>query len=71
MIPPYGGDAVLEEVNIEMGNSADYQLYNLKEDIGQKNNLAKTHPNLLKTMIKDFELIRGKDYKKVEKIELK
>ena len=71
MIPPYGGDAILEEVNIEMGNSADYQLYNLKEDIGQKNNLAKTRPNVLKTMIKDFELIRGKDYKKVEKIELK
>jgi len=26
---------------------------------------------LLKAMVKDFELIRGKDYKKVEKIELK
>jgi hypothetical protein len=43
----------------------------LKEDIGQKNNLAITRPDLLKAMIKDFELIRGKDYKKVEKIELK
>jgi arylsulfatase A-like enzyme len=71
MIPPYGGDPILKEVNIELGNSNEYQLYNLKEDIGQKNNLATIRPDLLKAMIKDFELIRGKDYKKVEKIELK
>jgi len=71
MIPPYGGDSILEEVNIELGNSDEYQLYNLKEDISQKNNLAKSQASLLKAMVKDFELIRGKDYKKVEKIELK
>jgi len=71
MIPPYPGDAILEEVNIELGNSKDYQLYNLKNDIGQKNNLAKTQPQILTEMIKGFELIRGKDYKNVEKIELK
>jgi len=71
MIPPYGGDSVLEEVNIELGNSDDYQLYNLKVDISQKNNLAKSHAVLLKAMVKDFELIRGKEYKKVEKLELK
>jgi hypothetical protein len=71
MIPPYGGDSVLEEVNIELGNSDEYQLYNLKEDISQKNNLAKSQAGLLKSMVKDFELIRGKDYKKVETIELK
>ena len=71
MIPPYGGDSVLEEVNIELGNSDEFQLYNLKEDISQKNNLAKSHAGLLKAMVKDFELIRGKEYKKVEKLELK
>ena len=71
MIPPYGGDAVLKEVNIELGNSNEYQLYNLKKDIGQKNNLVKTKPKLLESMIKDFELIRGKDYKNFEKLELK
>ncbi len=71
MIPPYPGEAILEEVNIELGNSKDYQLYNLKNDIGQKNNLAKTQPKILTEMIKGFELIRGKDYKNVEKIELK
>jgi arylsulfatase A-like enzyme len=71
MIPPYPGDPILEEVNIEMGNDKDFQLYNLKKDIGQKNNLAKSQPKKLKELMKNFELIRGNSYKNVEKIELK
>ena len=71
MIPPYSGDPILEEVNIEMGNDKEFQLYNLKKDIGQKNNLAKTQPKKLKELIKNFELIRGNSYNNVEKIELK
>jgi arylsulfatase A-like enzyme len=71
MIPPYSGDAILEEVNIEMGNDKEYQLYNLKKDIGQKNNLAKAQPKKLKELMKNFELIRGNSYNNVEKIELK
>jgi arylsulfatase A-like enzyme len=71
MIPPYPGDAILAEVNIEVGNSNEYQLYNLKKDIGQKNNLAKAKPEILSKMMKDFESIRGDSYKNVEKIELK
>jgi arylsulfatase A-like enzyme len=70
MIPPYPGDAVLEEVNIEVGNSDTYQLYNLKDDIGQKNNLAKKQPKLMSKMMKDFKSVRG-DFSNVEKIELK
>ncbi|KAB1155477.1 sulfatase family protein [Flavobacterium luteum] len=71
MIPPYPGDPILAEVNIEVGNSKDFQLYNLKKDIGQKQNLAKSQQKLLSAMVKDFEKIRGNDYKNVEKIELK
>ena len=71
LIPPYPGDAILEEVNIEMGNDKEYQLYNLKKDIGQNNNLAKSQPKKLKELMKNFELIRGNSYKNVEKIELK
>ncbi|MEI6556279.1 MAG: arylsulfatase [Paludibacter sp.] len=70
MIPPYSGDAVLEEVNIEVGNSPEYQLYNLKDDIGQKHNLAKNMPEILNMLIKEFKAVRG-DYQNVEKIELK
>jgi arylsulfatase A-like enzyme len=71
MIPPYSGDAILAEVNIEMGNDKEYQLYNLKKDIGQNNNLAKSQPKKLKELMKNFELIRGNSYNNVEKIELK
>lgn len=71
MIPPYPGDPILEEVNIEMGNDKDFQLYNLKKDISQINNLAKAQPKKLKELIKNFELIRGNSYNNVEKIELK
>ncbi len=70
MIPSYKGEAVLEEVNIEIGVSPEYQLYNLKKDIGQTTNLAKKQPKLLTKLMVDFEAIRG-DFKNTEKIELK
>lgn len=71
LIPPYAGPAVNKQVNIELGNSDEYQLYNLKEDIGQQNNLAETNKEKLEEMIAAFESIRGEDYKKVEQLELK
>ncbi|WP_282125520.1 sulfatase family protein [Marinifilum flexuosum] len=63
MIPPYDGPAVSVNVNIELGNSKEYQLYNLKEDIGQQNNLAKSNPEKLEEMVKVFKEIRGENYK--------
>src|SRR5690606_4137963 len=47
MIPPYKGNAVNKNVNIELGNSNDYQLYNLSEDEGQQHNLASSNPEKL------------------------
>ena len=70
VIPPYPGDPILDEVKIEVGNSTEYQLYNLKDDIGQNQNLAKKQPKILSQMLKEFEAVRG-DFKNVEKIELK
>ncbi len=72
MIPPYGGIKTLDEVKIEIGNSDEFQLYNLKDDIGQQNNLASSNPKKLKELLTDFKAIRGEDFiKNVEKIELK
>ncbi|MGB5668757.1 MAG: arylsulfatase [Maribacter sp.] len=71
MIPPYEGPKVLKEVNIEIGNAPNYQLYNLKEDIGQQNNLADTNDQKLQEMIEAYTSIRGKDVQKVDAIELK
>ncbi len=71
MIPPYKGPAVQTQVNIELGNSAEFQLYNLKEDIGQQHNLAKSEPEKLQEMIKTFETIRGTKFQEAEQLELK
>lgn len=71
MIPPYNGNAILKEVNIEVGNSKDFQLYNLKEDISQQKNLAETNKEKLQDMLTKFEAIRGDGYKQTQKVELK
>lgn len=71
MIPPYKGPAVNTSVNIELGNSDQFQLYNLKEDLGQQSNLAGTYPEKLQEMMAVFERIRGTGFQQVEQLELK
>ncbi|MFD2203731.1 sulfatase family protein [Shivajiella indica] len=71
MIPPYDGPAIQNQVNIELGNDKEFQLYNLKNDIGQNNNLAASEPELLEKLKKRFEEIRGKGFGTVEELELK
>ncbi len=64
MIPPYDGPAVSKWVNIELGNSKEYQLYNLKNDPGQRINLAKANPKKLKEMIFEYEKVTGRKLSK-------
>lgn len=71
MIPPYKGKPVLTQVNIELGNSSEYQLYNLNEDPSQQNNLASTNKAKLEEMIEGYTAIRGKQTQKIKEIELK
>lgn len=71
MIPPYNGPAIDKSVNIELGNSKNFQLYNLKEDIGQQQNQAATNPEKLKDMLDTFKTLRGKDYSNIQQLELK
>ena len=47
-----------------------YAGHNLKEDIGQQNNLAKSNPEKLKEMLDVFVAIRGEGYQETEKLEL-
>lgn len=70
-IPAYKGKALNEKVVIEVGNSPEPLLYNLKEDISQQNNLAKAKPEKLKEMLASFIAIRGENYSKTQKLELK
>jgi arylsulfatase A-like enzyme len=62
MIPPYTGPKVLITKGIETGNLGQFQLYNLKEDPHQNQNLAKSNTDKLNEMIQNFETIRGKGY---------
>jgi len=71
LIPPYEGPAVAKEVKIELGNFNSYQLHNLKDDIGQQNNLAKTNPDKLKEMIAAYEAIRGTENSEIQQLDLK
>ena len=57
LIPPYTGPAVSPNVNIEIGNANEYQLYNLEEDVAQQQNLAASNPQKLREMIDQYELI--------------
>lgn len=59
MIPPYPGRAVNTQVNIELGNDENYQLYNLREDPGQRSNLATENPEKLAELVKAYGEIRG------------
>ncbi len=59
LIPPYKGPKVGPNVNIELGNESDYQLYNLEKDPSQQNNLAQQEPQKLAELIARFKFIRG------------
>ena len=54
-IPPYKGNAMNKEVNIEVGAAADVQLYNVKNDPAQKQNIAKDNPEKVKEMQAAFK----------------
>lgn len=71
MIPPYKGPARNQQVNIELGNDADFQLYDLSTDIGQQQNLASTNKEKLKEMVDLFISIRGEGFVETEALELK
>ena len=71
LIPPYEGPAISKNVNIEIGNAPDYQLYNLNEDLGEQDNLAASHPDKLIEMQSAYEAIRGKTESISGELELK
>ena len=70
MIPPYNLIAVHPRVNIELGNSKDYLLFNLDDDISQQTNLSKSNPDKLNEMIVRYEEILGKNRNEAEELEL-
>ena len=58
-ISPGPGPAVNPQVNIELGNNMNPQLYNLKNDAGESNNLAEQNPEILKKLIAKLESVKN------------
>ncbi|MDR1724218.1 MAG: arylsulfatase [Tannerella sp.] len=55
LIPPSEGVAFKPLTGTDTGHSPDYQLYNLKTDLGQKINLAEKEPKQLEAMKARYE----------------
>lgn len=70
MIPPYKGPEVDQSVKIELGNSREYQLYNLSNDLSQHQNQAKNQAKKLKEMISEYDAAVGKENLEVKQLEL-
>ena len=68
IIPPYDAPALNKNVNIELGNSNNFQLYNLEDDPFQKNNLAKIEKEKLKEIYNEFLKIRGDNFSNIESL---
>jgi len=62
LIPPYKGSPLSWNSNVETAVLPEIQLYNLKEDIGQTNNVATSNPEMVEKLLKEFEAVRGKEY---------
>ncbi len=69
LIPPHEGNAVYKDVQIETGILNEYQLYNIKEDPSQQNNLASIELERLEEMKHLFNEVRG-EYKKKDDLVL-
>lgn len=61
-LPPNNGSTNTNPqlTNIETGNSPQPQLYNLKEDVSEKNNLAEKYPERVKAMEAMLKRVREK-----------
>jgi arylsulfatase A-like enzyme len=61
LIPPHKGPKMTNQfVNIETGRDSIYQLYNIKDDEGQQDNLADKLPDKVMEMEKELEKIKSK-----------
>jgi len=64
MIPPYEGSKMVPwGVDTETGFSKKIQLYNIKEDVAQQNDLAEQMPDKVKELMSEYQAIRDSKQK--------
>jgi arylsulfatase A-like enzyme len=59
-IEPHEGPKININTNIELGSDKSPQLYNLKTDVGEQNNVASKYPEIVKEMQETLQSIRQK-----------
>jgi arylsulfatase A-like enzyme len=59
LIPPNKGDKIQANTKIETGNDPEPQLYDLSNDIGERNNVAAQYPDRVKAMMEQLVAVRG------------
>lgn len=64
-IPPRQGDKIMANKNIETGRHSQPQLYNLETDIGETQNVADAHPQIVADMQALLERIRESGHRNV------
>ena len=62
-ITPNKGPAYNKLTNTELGNSTDDQLYDLSEDVGEKQNVAEKYPDKVKEMKRILEQEKQKGFR--------
>ncbi|MBN1124841.1 MAG: arylsulfatase [Sedimentisphaerales bacterium] len=60
-IAPSRGAKMSRMTNIELGNDPQPQLYDLKNDLGEKHNVAEDHPDIVAEMAAMLQKIRQQD----------
>jgi hypothetical protein len=58
-IEPGKGPKINKNTNTELGIDPQPQLYNLKNDIGEKHNIASEHPEIVKELANLLKKIRN------------
>ena len=67
-IEPSKGSKINKNVNIELGNDPNPQLYNLKRDIGESRNVAQANPKIVKEMEESLRSIRNGGQSRLSKL---
>lgn len=62
LIPPYNGKNYRKSKRVELGNSPDYMLFNVKEDRKQKNDVSEQDKTVLERLKAEFHATVGDYY---------
>lgn len=69
LTPPCNGKIYQPKIGMEIGNSSEYQLYNVITDAARQVSLAQQPPERLQNMIKEFISLRGSNFGNIQELQ--